>query len=48
MFFYFYNFSIIILIMILSEKGQNTENTIFVHVKMTVAQSRARAKIFGN
>ena len=44
--FYFFNFSIISVITILPKKGQNTENTTFLHVKMTVVQGCARAKIF--
>ena len=32
--------------MILPKKGQNTENTTFLHVKMMVVQGCARAKIF--
>ena len=30
----------------MSKKGRNTENTTFLHVKMTVVQGCARAEIF--
>ena len=37
-FLFFFNFRIISVITILPKKGQNTENTTFLHVKMTAVR----------